>query len=53
MPDSKFKFFKKIQPKMKEIATDTIRATFMKLDPKKREFTFEVFIFFNKKDLRT
>jgi len=28
---------------MKEIAADTIRATFMKLDPKKREFTFEVF----------
>ena len=29
---------------MKEIAADTIRATFMKLDPKKREFTFEVFL---------
>jgi len=43
MPDFKMNFFKKIQPKMKEIAADSIRATFMKLDPKKREFTFEVF----------
>lgn len=28
---------------MKQIATDTIKATFLKLDQKRRTFTFEIF----------
>lgn len=30
---------------MKSIATDTIKATYMRLDPKRRDFTFEIFGF--------
>ena len=45
-PEQKYNFAQQIIPKMKAIASDSVKATFMKLDPEKRENCFEVAIFF-------
>lgn len=36
-------FHSQILPKMKELATDSIRATYSMLDPERREHNFELF----------
>jgi D-alanine-D-alanine ligase-like ATP-grasp enzyme len=36
-------FFAHILPKMKEIATDSIKATYAMLDPEKKQHNFELF----------
>lgn len=42
LPDAKIDF-KKIYPQMKKLATDTIKATYMQIDPKRNQYTFELF----------
>jgi len=46
MPESKINFINDLLPKMKDIAADAIKATFIKLNPNRREFVFEVFYYF-------
>ncbi|EAS02300.2 tubulin-tyrosine ligase family protein (macronuclear) [Tetrahymena thermophila SB210] len=41
--DQKYNLYSQILPKMKAIATDSIRATFLKLDPQRKQNNFEVF----------
>jgi hypothetical protein len=41
-PEQKLNFYNQILPKIKSIATDAVKATYLKLDPKKREHAFEV-----------
>ena len=38
MPESKINFINDLLPKMKDIAADAIKATFIKLNPNRREF---------------
>ena len=42
-PDRKISFAEKIYPKMKSIALDAWNATYLKMDPKRFEHTFEIF----------
>jgi D-alanine-D-alanine ligase-like ATP-grasp enzyme len=42
-PEQKLNFYNQILPKIKSIATDAVKATYLKLDPKKREHAFEIF----------
>lgn len=42
MPDCKANFFTDVYPQMKNMARDTIRAVYGKMDPHRRENTFEV-----------
>lgn len=42
-PEMKIDFEKKIYPQMKKLATDTIKATFLQIDPNKNLHTFELF----------
>lgn len=42
-PNEKYDFFKDVYPKLKYIATQSVRAVYNKIDPNKREHNFEVF----------
>lgn len=42
-PELKIDLEKKIYPQMKKLATDTVKATYMQIDPKKNNHTFELF----------
>ena len=42
-PDRKYSFVEHTYPKMKEIATDTIKATYLQMDPDQTEHNFEIF----------
>lgn len=44
MPESKINFQTDIYPRMKNMARDSIRAVYGKIDPHRREHTFEVSI---------
>ncbi len=41
--DKKLNFYKTVYPKMMRLARDALTATYLVLDGKNREFTFEVF----------
>ncbi len=41
--DSKFNFFEKVYPKMKQIATNAIHASALNIDPLRRVNNFQVF----------
>ena len=43
MPDLKCNFVEHIVPKMKKIATESIKCVYNKIDPNKRHHSFEVF----------
>lgn len=39
-PDKKYSFVESTYPKMREIATDSIKATYLQLDPDETEHNF-------------
>ena len=41
--EPKYKFWSTAYPEMKKLATDAIKAVYTKIDPLKKEFSFEVF----------
>lgn len=42
-PETKFSFFEDVYPQMKAIARHSMLASFGKIDPNKRESSFEIF----------
>lgn len=42
-PDKKYSFVDLIYPKMREIALDAIKATYLWMDPQRLEHNFEIF----------
>jgi tubulin monoglycylase TTLL3/8 len=41
--NSKLKFWQQAYPEMKKLATEVIRSVYTKINPSKKEFTFEIF----------
>ena len=42
-PDKKYSFLDQIYPRMKEIATDAIKSTYLWMDPDQSQHNFEIF----------
>jgi hypothetical protein len=42
-PDKKINFYESIYPKMRSVARDAVRSSYLRLDPRKLEHNFEIF----------